>query len=467
MKLNRRQFFRLTGAGSAGLAATALTGCSENKTAPVVPEITGEKQGIPWRNWSGSQIAYPDKKLAPASSEAVQEIVAGSKGVIRAVGSGHSFPPLVPTEDTILSLSRLSGVVSHDPENLTAVVRSGSRLGEMGQMLEERGQALINMPDIDKQSLAGAISTSTHGTGSDYGSLSSYVTGLKIVRADGELVECSKEKNRLLFDAARVSLGSLGIITEIEIQNQQPFRLQNESWAEPIEDMLDKAAALQNDYRNFEFYYIPHTGYGIGYGNRDTNDTTVVRQPDTSNEDVETLKMVNEYLGWSRKLQKTAISAFMPGPEKVVSRDVSWKMYSAQRNVRFNEMEFHLDAEDGIDCLREIIKLVDSDAQNIWFPIEFRYVKQDDIWLSPFYKRDTCSIAIHQYYKDDYHKLHKAAQEIFLRYNGRPHWGKNHYLKVDSFKEMYPMWEQFQEVRLAMDPEGKFLNEHLKAVMLG
>ncbi|MGI9279678.1 MAG: D-arabinono-1,4-lactone oxidase [Endozoicomonas sp.] len=467
MKINRRQFFKMASIGSAGIAATTLTGCNSHTTPPVEPEVTGSGEGIPWRNWSGSQIAYPGQKLAPANTQEVQEIVAQSEGVIRAVGSGHSFPPLVPTEGTIMSLSRLSGVVSHDEKLETAQILSGTRLGDMGQLLEDRGQALINMPDIDKQSLAGAISTSTHGTGMNFGSLSSYVTALKIVNADGELIECSADNNPELFSAARVSLGSLGIITEIEMQNQQPFRLQNESWAEPIEDLLAKADQLKDEYRNFEFYYIPHTDYGIGYGNRETSDTSVVRQPDTSNEDLGTLQMVNQYLGWSRGLQKTAISTFMPGSEPQISRDVSWKIYSAQRNVRFNEMEFHVPMEHGIDCLKEIIQLVDSDEQNIWFPIEFRYVKQDDIWLSPFYKRDTCSIAVHQYYKDDYHRLHKAAQKIFARYHGRPHWGKNHYLQATDFKKLYPMWDQFQEIRHSMDPKGKFLNHHLKQVMEG
>ncbi len=466
MKLNRRQFFKLAGTGTAAISATTLTGCSDEKSS-MIPQVTGTPKGIPWKNWSGSQIAYPERRFAPASTEEVQEIITATKGTVRAVGSGHSFSSLVPNEDTILSLSRLSGVLSHNPDELTAVIGSGSRLGALGQMLYDNGQSLINMPDIDKQSLAGAISTSTHGTGQNYGSLSSYVTGLKIVKANGELVECNKNKNPELFQAARVSLGSLGIITEIEMQNQTPFRLQNESWAEPMEDLIEKAEAYKEEYRNFEFYYIPHTGYGIGYGNRETNDTNVVHQTDTSNEDVMTLKAVNNYLGWSRTLQGQAISFFMPGSEKVISRDLSWKMYSAQRNVRFNEMEFHVPIENGIACLREIMRLVDTDSQNIWFPVEFRYVKKDDIWLSPFYQRDTFSIAVHQYHENDFHPLHKEAQEIFKRHNGRPHWGKNHYLKAESFKHLYPKWNDFQEVRREMDPDGKFLNQHLKDVMVG
>ena len=466
MKLSRRQLFKLAGTGTAAISAATLTGCS-NEPEQMIPQVTGVPEGIAWKNWSGSQVAYPEQRFAPATSAAVQEIVSSAKGTVRAVGSGHSFTPLVPTEDTIISLSRLSGVISHDTERLTAVMGSGSRLGALGQMLYDHGQALINMPDIDKQSLAGAISTSTHGTGQNYGSLSSYVTGLKMVKANGDLVQCSKDKNPELFQAARVSLGSLGIITEIEMQNQQPFRLQNESWAEPMEDLIAKAESYKEEYRNFEFYYIPHTGYAIGYGNRETTDTSVVHQPDTSNEDVMTLKAVNDYLGWSRTLQGQAISLFMPGPEKVISRDLSWKMYTAQRNVRFNEMEFHVPVENGIACLREIMRLVDTDSQNIWFPVEFRYVKKDDIWLSPFYGRDTFSIAVHQFHQNDFHPLHKEAQEIFARYNGRPHWGKNHYLKAADFRKLYPKWQDFQEVRHMMDPEGKFLNQHLKDVMVG
>ncbi|MCP4840613.1 MAG: FAD-binding protein, partial [Halieaceae bacterium] len=189
----------------------------------MVPAALGARP-IPWRNWSGSQVCYPAQRVAPASVEELREVISGTAGTVRPVGSGHSFTPLVPTDDTIISLSRLSGIVDVDPESLQATLLAGTQLGDLGQPLETAGQALINMPDIDEQILAGCLATATHGTGAGIGCMSDYIQALQLVDGRGDLVDCSRDQNPDIFRAAQVSLGAMGVITQVRLQNMAPYR---------------------------------------------------------------------------------------------------------------------------------------------------------------------------------------------------------------------------------------------------
>lgn len=218
------------------------------------------KRRIPWRNWSGSQKCLPGARKAPASVAELQQLITSTTGTIRPVGAGHSFSPLVPTDGTIVSLSRMSGVVSHNPESLQATVWAGSRLGDIGQPLENIGQALINMPDIDQQALAGCLGTATHGTGAGIGCMSTFVKELQLVDAAGNIIECSASTNPEIFEAAKVSLGALGVITQVTLQNVAPYRLKRETIWRSFEEILEVADDLADNNRNFEFYYIPFTG---------------------------------------------------------------------------------------------------------------------------------------------------------------------------------------------------------------
>ena len=204
------------------------------------------KRHIPWRNWSGSQQCLPEERIAPASVEQLQEIIASTQGTVRPVGAGHSFTPLVPTDQTIVSLSRLSGLVNHDPQKLQATLWAGSRLGDIGQPLEDIGQALVNMPDIDEQTLAGCLATATHGTGATIGCISTFIEGLQFVDGRGELVNCDAGSNPELFEAAKVSLGSLGILTQVTLQNVAPYRLRRETVWRDFDEMLEVADDMAN-----------------------------------------------------------------------------------------------------------------------------------------------------------------------------------------------------------------------------
>ncbi len=433
--------------------------------APSLSVSQTSKRRIPWRNWSGSQQCLPEHRLAPTSLSELQQIVAEASGTVRAVGAGHSFTPLVPTDGTLISLSRLSGMIDHDTENLRASFWGGTRLGDMGAPLESVGQAMINMPDIDEQSLAGCMATATHGTGMNIGCLPTFIESLELVTANGDVLECSKDNNPEVFKAAQVSMGTLGILSKINLQNQAPYRLKRETIWCGVDEVLNAADRVAGENRNFEFYYIPFTGMGWTDMHNITDEPLGATPSLDSNEGAEDLKMARDMLGWSPKLRELVMSTYIKTLDNEVKVESSWKNYANERNVRFNEMEYHLPRENGIQAMREIREVLEGGFNEVFFPIEFRYVAADDIWLSPFYERQCCSIAIHRYFEEDYDAYFAAIEPIFRKYGGRPHWGKLNTLTREDFAALYPRWNDFIEVRRTLDPDGKFLNPYLRELL--
>jgi len=419
---------------------------------------------IPWRNWSGSQQCFPEARVAPASVADLQQLLRETRSIVRPVGAGHSFTPLVPTDGTIVSLSRLSGVVSHDAQRLQATVRAGSRLGELGQPLEDIGQAMLNMPDIDEQSLAGCLATATHGTGATIGCMSTFVTALQMVDARGDIIDCSADNNPELFAAARVSLGSLGIITEVTLQNVAPYRLVRQTVWRELDEILAIADDLADKHRNFEFYYIPFSGMGFTDAHDLTQEGVSSTDRIDGNDAVGDLKLARDWLDWSPRVRELVLGSYMKTltDERVV--ESSWKNYASERNVRFNEMEYHLPRENGLQALREIRDALEAQHHEVFFPIEVRFIKGDDLWLSPFYQRDTCSIAVHRTFDEDFQPYFATIEPIMRRHGGRPHWGKLNTLGAQDFRQLYPRWDDFVALRREYDPEGRFLNPYLASL---
>ncbi|MCW8194846.1 FAD-binding protein [Proteobacteria bacterium 005FR1] len=459
--MRRRQFLHALAALSAGSTAVSAGGLASRALAQTTATRTASSDVIPWRNWSASQICHPQRRMAPGSVDELRELVAGTRGVIRPVGSGHSFSALVPTDDTIVSLSRLSGILSHDKGTMEATLGAGTRLSDIGEPLAARGQAMVIMPDIDEQTLAGSIATATHGTGADIGSLSSFVSGLKLVTAKGDVIECSENKNPEIFKAAQVNLGALGIVTEITLRNVAPYKLKSETVWLPIEALLEEADSLAARNRNFEFFYIPFSGLAIAEFHNPTDEPVSPPQPPEESDGLAAMRgLRDKFLKDPEQRFAVMNSAFKDIPPEVLVAP-SWQAYVAERNTRFNEMEYHLPREHAIGAFREIKELLETRFPEVFFPIEFRYIKADDAWLSPFSGRDSCSVAIHRVYDEDYRPFFAAAEPIFKKYRGRPHWGKINTLGASEFTGLYPRWKDFKELRQALDPDGKFLNPYL------
>lgn len=444
-----------------GALVAAAVGSQALPMRTLAAAETGKARAIAWRNWSGSQQCVPAARSAPATVEALQELIASASGTVRAVGAGHSFTPLVPTDGTIVSLSRLSGLISHDPQSLQATLWAGSRLVDVGLPLEEAGQALINMPDIDEQTLAGCLATATHGTGAGIGCMSTFIEGLQLVDARGDLVDCDANQNAELFQAAKVSLGALGVITQVTLQNVAPYRLRRETVWREFDEILEIADDMADQHRNFEFYYIPFSGMGFTDVHDLTEEPLGSTEKIDGNDSVQDLKLARDWLEGTPKLRELILGSIVKTLSDEVTVESSWKNYTSERNVRFNEMEYHLPREHGLQALREVRAVLETQHPEVFFPIEVRYIKGDDIWLSPFHQRDTCSIAVHRYFEDDYKPYFKSIEPIFRKYHGRPHWGKLNTLQRADFSKLYPRWDDFTELRRTIDPNGRFLNPYL------
>nr|WP_256562534.1 MULTISPECIES: D-arabinono-1,4-lactone oxidase [unclassified Pseudomonas] len=459
MHLTRRQLLQRAG------VAGALSALSSN---PVMAELIRAPRLIPWRNWSGAQTCLPEARLAPKDLDELVQVIGQAPGKIRAVGSGHSFSALVPTDGTLLSLSNFTGLLSHDSKTLQAEFGAGTPMSRMGTALKAVGQALNNMADIDYQTLAGAISTSTHGTGKGFQSYSGYVAGLQLVTAQGDVLECDSTHNPEVFNAARVSLGALGVVSKIRMQNREAYRLREHQWIAKTEELLEDVEKNTRENQHWEMLVVTHSDYALSMT---LNETTEPATPPISADE----EGGNEFVTLIEKLDKyvsdfpEARSVLLNNMRHLANFDdrigESYEIYANVRTVRFNEMEYSVPAEHGPACLREIIKLITDKDLRTWFPIEYRYVKADDIALSMFEGRDSCSISVHQHYQMDHHNFFAAVEPIFWKYAGRPHWGKLHTLNARNLQALYPRWQEFQQVRRELDPNGKFLNAHLSSIL--
>ena len=450
-----------------GLGASALAplGCREEESSPspaVFPGPFFESGGrLPWRNWAGSQVCVPTQRLAPTSEEELAQTLRRTRGPIRPVGAGHSFSPVVPTDGTLVSLDLLSGVIETDPETLEAEVWGGTRLFELGPALWSHGQAMPNLPDIDQQAVAGAVATSTHGTGTGLGSLSSYLAALTVVGVDGRVHHCSREHEPDLFDAARTSLGALGVVTRLRLRNRAAYNLSMEQRIRRTEDTLDDLERLKQ-HRHFELFAIPGSSFSqVIIADETTATATRIEAEDPGT--VEQLASAHDRLADFRGFGRWVYDALIElGSEPLRRTGPAFTVLPNLRMVRFNEMEYTIPAESGPRCMREILAVLDREPRLASWPIEYRYVRADDVWLSPFYLRDGCSISLHQPITRDYRPFFDAIEPIFRKYEGRPHWGKLHSLDARQLAGLYPRWSEFQAVRRDLDPMGRLLNPYLR-----
>ncbi|MGH8481455.1 MAG: D-arabinono-1,4-lactone oxidase, partial [Nevskiaceae bacterium] len=339
-------------------------------------------------------------------------------------------------------------------------------LGDLGEPLAAAGQALFNMPDIDEQSLAGAMATATHGTGQKLGALHSYLIALTLVTPRGEVIECSRERHREVFDAARVSLGALGIVTRVTLRNLPSHVLKRRVWLEPLEQLLERFDELAARHHSFEMYLIPFCSQAVGIAIDPTTDPVRPRGAGQDNDAILDMKRLRDWTAWwpglRRRLMDAATQRFQP--EEAV--DVWYRMFPSSRTVRFNEMEYHLPREALLPAVRKVRDVLESRHPEVFFPIEVRVVKGDDAWLSPFAGHETSgSIAVHHHHLEDPLPYFADVEPLYRPLGGRPHWGKMHTLGAADLAALYPRWKDFQRVRRELDPEGRMLNSHLKQVL--
>jgi len=428
------------------------------------PPATDAIGHLLWRNWSGNQSAYPTARVAPASEDELVSLVNTATAPVRAVGAGHSFTALVPTDGTLVSLDQLSGIVSHDATKLQATIRAGTRLGELGPALAAIGQEMLTLPDINKQALGGALATGTHGTGQTLQAIHGSVQSFRLVTAKGDIVEASRDANTEIFQAARVGLGAFGILSEVTLQNRVLTRIRKRVYALPTRDAMDAWPGLKAQHRNAEMYILPFTGMTAVITGDPTGDPVVPRGPDTDVDTLMDLKALRDWLAVLPPLRRYIARKAIENTPPTDAVDDGWKLLSNERPVRFNEMEFHLPAEAQTQAALEILTAVETNRPDVFFPFEIRSIALDDAYLSPFYNRESGSIAVHAYYRNDYSFLFDIVEPILRRHGGRPHWGKLNSLGAADFAALYPRWKDAIGIRQTLDPDGKFLNPYLRKV---
>lgn len=416
-----------------------------------------------WRNWGGNLSSQPREILAPRSEDQLIDLLKTSAGKIRPVGSGHSWSSLVPTDETLISLDAMNGLISHDPSSVQAEVWGGTKLFALGPMLESVDQALLNMSDINYQSIAGAIATSTHGTGSSIGSMSSFVRGLRLVTANGEILDCDAENNAEVFRAAQVSLGTLGVNTRVRLQNQPAHRLHQREWLAETEDVLDDIESYLHSNQQFELFPLPHTTKSIVVITNPADESsvdTIVDHPEAVNDLRQAFELTRVLPFGSEFVYRNLLElAYGDGSDRI---GASYNVLAHPRVVPFMEMEYTVPAELGVKCLREILEVIRKKAPDVGFPLEYRYVKADHSMLSMFSERDGCSISMHQFADlPNWQEYFETLEPVFRKYEGRPHWGKWNSMKEVDFAALYPRWNDFKRVRRELDPSGKLLNPYL------
>ncbi|WP_240548278.1 D-arabinono-1,4-lactone oxidase [Paenibacillus lignilyticus] len=424
---------------------------------------------VAWSNWSGSVQATPSMVLYPESIEEVVDIVRmcrreGRK--LRVVGTGHSFTPIAASGDVLVSLDRMQGLVEVDAAAETATVWAGTKLKLLGELLFQQGLAQENLGDIDVQSIAGAISTGTHGTGREFGNIATQVIGLTLVTGGGEVVECSPESHPETFRGMQVSVGALGVLVQVKLRLRSAFKMRYESRRTQLTACLTQLPTLADSHRHFEMYWFPYAeSCQLKIMNETTEPVTPRRVGDYISDVVLENGVFGLLSGMCRRVPKLCkpISRFSAAQFPLFSKVAySHRLFATKRLVRFNEMEYNLPAEAMPAVIEEMRAVMEEERFAVHFPIECRYAKGDDIWLSPAYGRDSAYIAVHMYKGMPYGAYFAAMEKIFLRHGGRPHWGKMHSLRASQLQELYPMWDAFVRLREQYDPDGILLNPYLE-----
>ncbi|NRQ35100.1 FAD-binding protein [Nonomuraea sp. NN258] len=420
-------------------------------------------------NWAGNQTGTPAEVRTPTSVEdvaqAVQDAAATGRRV-RMVGTGHSFTGVALTDGIMLRPHGLTGIRSFDGDRVT--VLAGTPLKALNELLHERGTALANMGDITEQTIAGAIQTGTHGTGRDSGGLADQVTELELVLADGSLVTARPGED--LFDAARVGLGALGVLTAVTFRVEPAFLLHNRRRKMTLTGILDSLDDLTSANEHLDFFWLPHTDACLAKTNN--RNPGPPKPPSAVKHWLDNVFLENTVFGAACALggrfpdlipRINAVTAAALGDSESV--DTSYKIFTAQRDVRFLEMEYAVPREHLGQALRETRDLVERMDWKITFPVEVRVTPPSEAWLSTAYGRESAYIACHIYRPTPNPDYFEGVEEIMTRLEGRPHWGKLHTRDAGYLGKVYPRFADFLALRDRLDPRRLFTNDYLDHVL--
>lgn len=397
-----------------------------------------------WTNWVGNQSFAPSSTAAPRDEEEVAALVkqAAERGIgVRAAGAGHSFTPVVQTGGLLLDLSALTGVVHTDAVSKRATALAGTRIRDFYEPLWEAGLALRNQGDIDTQQIAGAVATGTHGSGSRYTSLSGVVRGMRLVTATGELRDIGEDDLDLLH-AAQVSVGMLGVVTRLDLEVSDAYRLREQVGLRSWDDVMEHWDELVSQHRHFGFFWLPTEQSGAlynldGHGERLTDQCYV--------------KVYDE------------VGPDVPDDDTTGRRvDRCYRIYPMVYDPNFHELEYFVALERAPEALQAMRELMLASLPDSVYPLEVRTVGADDAFLSSQYGTDTVVISVSGTPGTDYWGYLRSVDALLAGFGARVHWGKLHFLTPERLHDLYPRADDFIALRRELDPQGMFLNDHLR-----
>ncbi|MDQ0940205.1 D-arabinono-1,4-lactone oxidase [Streptomyces sp. V1I1] len=426
-----------------------------------------------WRNWAGNVTARPVREVSPASAEELAAAVrkAAEDGFkVKAVGTGHSFTAAAATDGVLIRPELLAGIRDIDRTAMTVTVEAGTTLKRLNAALAREGLSLTNMGDIMDQTVAGATSTGTHGTGRESASIAAQIRALELVTADGSVLTCSEKENPDVFAAARIGLGALGVVSAIAFAVEPVFLLTAREEPMAFDKVTAEFDALFAENEHFEFYWFPHTGNcNTKRNNRSAGPAAPPGQISGWIED----ELLSNGLFQVVNSLGRAVPATIPTVAKISSRalsartytDIPYKVFTSPRRVRFVEMEYALPREATVGALREVKAMIERSPLRVSFPVEVRTAPADDIALSTASGRESAYIAVHLYKGTPYQSYFTAVERIMTAHGGRPHWGKVHTRDAEYFTEVYPRFGEFTALRDRLDPERLFGNDYLRRVL--
>lgn len=428
-----------------------------------------------WQNWGRTVRAHPREVVFPTSVEEVCEIVGGaarSGRRVKAVGAGHSFTAIARADDVQMSLDGLSGLRGVDLVQQTATLGAGTRLHEIPALLAPLGLAMENLGDIDTQSIAGAVSTGTHGTGARFRGIAAQIAGVTLVTGRGEQMRVDAEHSPELLHAVALGLGALGILVEVTVQCVAAFDLRAVERAEPLAAVLDSVDARVRDADHFEFFWFPHTEMAL------TKTNTRVSAGEGRAPLRPVRRWVDETLMANGVFRATcALGRLAPAAVPTINRaaarlsgerafsDVSSRVFATRRTVRFTEMEYAIPVDQLVPAFIEVQEVIARGGWRITFPVEVRVAAADELWMSTAYQRPSAYIAVHRAVGEDPQPYFRAVERIMRARGGRPHWGKLHGRTAADLAGEYPRFEDFLAVRDDLDPHRVFTNRHLERVL--
>jgi L-gulonolactone oxidase len=426
-----------------------------------------------WINWAGDQRCAPSQIARPTSEDELAQTVAqaAARGLrVRAAGSGHSFTDIACTDGLLIDTSGLQRVIDADAESGLVTVQAGITLHALGPQNARHGLALENQGDIDAQALAGALATATHGTGARFGNLSTRVVGMRLVTASGDVVEVTQQSDPEALLAARVSLGALGIASQVTVECVPLYTLERHDEPLPLADVLDRLDEHVDGNDHFEFFLWPYTRTAM---TRSTTRSDAAPVPTAHWKRVIQEQLVENHLlelicraGRRFPSQVPRLNrAMATAMSEARVQDHAYKVYATRREVRFTETEYAIPRAFAREALERALSLIERRGLPILFPFEVRFAAGDDALLSTAHERDTCYIAAHQYAGMEFESFFRGFEEIMDAYGGRPHWGKRHSQTAATLRERYPGWDRFQAVRARLDPDGVFDNDYTRRVL--